>query len=203
MEKRINKIILTYISVIFICFVILILINSCGSSALNYNINGGFEYSDSGNMDPDGWFPNRLPALSGNVEFKLDKRVAHSGGKSISISILKPTPGKSNLYNWVRNVEGLVSKKIYELSGWIKTNKINNSPFVEIQCWNRSEDKLIAKTSTLNHFPVVGTTKDWQQVKVLFNVPAGTTKILVLACVPSSGNNGGKVWFDDIELKKL
>ncbi len=179
-----------------------IIIFSCSSTKVPDKINGGFETSSSDNEDPDGWFPNRLSTSNRNIEFKLDGETAHGGGKSISISISKSAGDKSNIYNWVKNIEGLETKSVYELSGWIKTNNVKNSPFIEIQCWNRKADKLIAKTSTTKLYPIMGT-KNWQNVKFMFNVPAGTTKVLILAGLPGSGNNGGKVWFDDIQIKKM
>lgn len=177
---------------------------SCSGSvpSLNDYINGGFEEKDSGNPDPDGWFPNRLPGLNSLVKFELENETAHSGEKSISISITKAPSGKSTIYNWVKIIEGLKAKDIYELTGWIKTKKITNSPFIEIQFWNKKQNKLIAKVSTLTQYPITGTS-NWHNVKTTFTVPEATTRALIIAGITSGGNVGGKVWFDDIQLKKL
>ncbi len=206
MKESNNKIrsLIKYLTLAAFFYTTMVLTLSCGSSApsLNDYINGGFEEKDSGNPDPDGWFPNRLPALSGFVKFELEDKTVHGGEKSISISISKSQPGKSNIYNWVNIVEGLGAKDVYELNGWIKTREITNSPFIEIQFWNRKQNKLIAKVSTLNQYPVTGT-NNWHNVKTTFTVPEGTTRVLIIAGITSNGNSGGKVWFDDIQLKKL
>jgi hypothetical protein len=203
--KALNKKICRSIFFVLIVLSIpIVLTVSCGGSvpSLNDYINGGFEEKETCNQDPDGWFPNRLPGLNNLAKFEHEEEIVRSGKRSISISIAKSQPGKSVIYNWVRIIDGLKTKNIYELNGWIKTRKITTSPFIEIQFWNKKQNLLIAKVSTLNHYSIAGTS-DWHNVKTIFTVPEATTRALIIAGISSSNNAGGKVWFDDIQLKKL
>ena len=58
---------------------------------------------------------------------------------------------------------------------------------------------MIGSASTRKMFSVIGT-YNWRRVNTLFRIPKGTTKILIRAAIQSSGNEGGKVWFDDIQF---
>ncbi|MEW6506735.1 MAG: hypothetical protein AB1432_03200 [Bacteroidota bacterium] len=203
--NALNKIISWSTVFVFIVLSTLLVITvSCSGSvpSLNDYINGGFEEKDTGSPDPDGWFPNRLPGLNNYAKFEHEAKTVRSGKRSISIAITKSPTGKSAIYNWVRIIDGLKAKDIYELNGWIKTRKITTSPFIEIQFWNKKQDLLIAKVSTLIRYSITGTS-DWRNVKTTFTVPETTTRVLIIAGISSSNNAGGKVWFDDIQLKKL
>ena len=179
---------------------------SC-SSVVHDKLNGGFE-NNFDDDNPDGWTSNLLPQTVKYARLAVDNSVAHSGDKSISISISKTHPSTNNVYNWVRRVDGL-KPAVYELSGWIKTEGIKSSPFIEVECWN-AENKMLgsATTETLN--PVTGT-QNWKQVKTLFKIPPGTIKVLIIAGIGSSqnfgelsrANSGGKVWFDDINISPV
>lgn len=183
-------------------FAMLVLIISCNSSNVQNGINGGFENNDYGSEEPDGWFANRLPQTEKYAELKIENETAHSGNESVSIAISKYHPQRQTVYNWVKKVDGLKVSEIYELEGWIKTREIKNSPFIEVQYWNNRENKLIGRVTTENKYKITGT-KNWQLVKTIFEIPKETTKILILARVGSYENKGGKVWFDDIQLKRF
>ena len=183
-------------------FAMLVLIISCSSSKVQNGINGGFENNDYGSEDPDGWFANRLPQTEKYAELKIENETVHSGNESVSIAISKSHPPRQTVYNWVKRVDGLKASEIYELEGWIKTREIKNSPFIEVQCWNNRGNKLIGRVSTENKYRITGT-RNWQLVKTIFEIPKETTKVLILARVGSYENNGGKVWFDDIQLKRF
>ena len=88
---------------------------------------------------------------------------------------------------------------IYELNGWVKTININSSPFIELEF--RNNENLIGIASTLKGNIMTGT-KDWELIKVIFKVPAATSKVIIKAGLNSSTNAGGKVWFDDIKVNE-
>lgn len=182
------------LSLISKIILIVFLAASC-SSVVRDKLNGGFENSFDDN--PDGWTSNQLPQTAKYARLEVDNSVAHSGRSSISIAISKTHPEGNATYNWVRRVDGL-KPAVYELSGWIKTERIKNSPFIEVQCWN-AENEMIGSASTARVSPVTGS-QNWKEAKTLFKIPAGTKKILLIAGIGSSQNSGGKVWFDDINI---
>ncbi len=190
---------LTKIILANILFSVIVVFVSCNSVKVNDSINGGFEDTYDG-TNPDGWFANNLPQTKKYAELVVDNSVAHTGDKSILISIFNNHPPEITFYNWIRRVDGLKEGEIYELQGWVKTEGIKNSPFIDVQCWNSI--KLIGTASTLQSCLVTGT-KNWQNVKTIFSLPKGTSKILIRAGITSSGNNGGKVWFDDFQIMKV
>lgn len=192
-KKSFNKILLLSFLPIMVFLSV-----SC-SSVVRDKLNGGFENSfDDDN--PDGWTSNQLPQTAKYARLAVDNSVAHSGDKSISISILKTLPSTNTVYNWVRRIDGL-KPAVYELSGWIKTEGIKSSPFIEVECWN-AENKMFGSATTETLHPVTGT-QNWKQVKTLFKIPPGTIKALIIAGIGSSQNSGGKVWFDDVVIRQV
>lgn len=177
------------------------LIISCSSSKLSDKLNGGFENYDLTDRDLDGWTTNNLPQTKKYADLSIDKSVVHSGHNSVYISISKDHPQINTVYNWVRRVNGLEGRE-NELSGWLKTKEIKISPYFEVECWNEKEDKMIGNASTKKTFSISGT-KNWQRAKIIFQIPKGTTKIFIKAGIQSSENEGGKVWFDDLQLKRV
>lgn len=172
---------------------------SCSSIKVDDTINGGFEDAYDG-KNPDGWFANNLPQTKKYAELLVDNSVAHTGNKSILISISNNIQPEVIFYNWVRRIDGLKEGEIYELQGWVKTEKIKNSPFVELQLWNNIQ--IIGTASTAQSNLITGT-KTWEPIKVIFSVPKGTSKILLRAGITNYNNSGGKVWFDDIQIRKI
>ena len=194
----INKIVVYYIPIFLFGFIGLFV--SCSSTKIRDNINGGFENYDSSDDEPDGWFTNNLPGTGRYVKLNIDNETVHSGDNSISIAILNSHPQKTAIYNWARRVDKFQTNKTYELKAWIKTYGIKSSPFVEIQFWNKRAE--IAKISTIKKYNLTGT-KNWRLVNSIFKIPKGTNRVLILVGVSSTQNNGGKVWFDDIQFKRL
>ncbi|MDP3583306.1 MAG: carbohydrate binding domain-containing protein, partial [Ignavibacteria bacterium] len=178
---------------------IILAIFSCSGSKINDTINGGFEGSYNGD-NPDGWFANNLPLTRKYAKLSVDNSTVHSGDKSILISISDHHPQEITVYNWIRRIDGLKVGNTYELQGWVKTEKLKSSPFIEVQFWNSSQ--MIGTASTTRGYLITGT-KNWQLVKTIFSVPNGTLKILIRAGISSSRNNGGKVWFDDIQIQNV
>ncbi len=178
---------------------ILVAIFSCSSTRTNDDINGGFE-NDSGRDNPDGWFANNLPVTRKYAKLSVDNSTSHSGDKSILISISIHHPKETTIYNWIRRVDGLKVGEIYEMQGWIRAEKVKSSPFIEVQFWNSSQ--IIGTASTAQGYLITGT-KNWQRVNTIFSVPNGTSKVLIRAGISSYKNNGGKVWFDDIQIQNV
>ena len=183
---------------VFVCLM-LMAVFSCSSSRINDDINGSFE-NDSEGENPDGWFANNLPLTRKYAKLSVDNSTFHSGDKSILISISDHHPKEITVYNWIRRIDGLKVGDNYELQGWVKTEQLKSPPFIEVQFWNSSQ--MIGTASTTRGYLITGT-KNWQRVKTIFSVPNGTSKILIRAGISSSRNNGGKVWFDDIQIQNV
>jgi hypothetical protein len=162
-------------------------------------LDEGFENVSDG-TNPDGWVANNYKLPAHYAELAVDNTISHDGNKSIFVSISKKHPLKTRMYNWFKRVDGLEIENVYELSGWIKIENIRSSPFIEIQFWNKYSKVGVVSTLHDNFF--TGTT-NWVQIKKLLSVPKGTTKIMLRAALQSSNNNGGRVWFDDIQIKRL
>lgn len=179
---------------------VLIAIVSCGTAKIKNIFSDGFEDISYDDRFPYGWTTNQFRSSKNNAIFSIDYLTSHSGSKSALISIPQKNPIEPSVFNWVKRIDNLETNCIYELEGWIKTNGIEKSPYFEIQSW--SVNKMLGTTSTVKRNPVTGT-KNWQSIKTIFIVPAGTIKVLLFAGVTSETNNGGKVWFDDIQIKKI
>ncbi len=177
----------------------LLTFTSCTSLTTNGLVNEGFETVSDG-KNPVGWVANNLNLSKKHAELSVDNSISHSGDRSIFISISDHHPPNMIIYNWFKRVDGLQPGWIYELDAWIKTEKIKYSPFIEIQFWNKL--KMVGVTSTLQDNFIKGT-RNWVPVKKTISIPKGTTKILLKAALQSLGNNGGRVWFDDIRIKKV
>lgn len=178
---------------------LLLVFASCSSIKVDDTINEGFEDTYDG-KNPDGWFANNLQQTKKYAELVVDNSVAHTGNKSILIFISNNIQPEVVYYNWVRRVDGLKAGEIYELQGWVKTEKIKNSPFIEVQLWKGIQ--MIGTASTAQSCSVTGT-KNWQLIKTIFSIPQGTSKILLRAGIKNTVNNGGKVWFDDIQIRRV
>ncbi|MBX3006798.1 MAG: hypothetical protein KF816_02105 [Melioribacteraceae bacterium] len=178
-------------------FLLQIVLISCGSIKLHDIINGGFEISNE-DGSPAGWYANNMVATKTDAEFQVDNSIAHTGEKSIKISISGNASKENKIYNWIRSVDA--ESGIYELNGWVKTEDVKNSPFIEVQCFNKN--KMIGSVTTARSHSITGT-KTWQLVKLMFTVPKGSSKILIRAGISSARNNGSKVWFDDFTLNKV
>lgn len=171
---------------------------SCSSVTTHDSMLESFETISDG-KNPDGWVANNLNLKKEAAELSVDNSVSHSGKRSILISISNRHPPTNKVYNWIKRVDGMYASITYELSGWVKTENIKFSPFVEVQFWDNT--KMIGIVNSKKDFLITGT-KKWQIFKQIIIVPQGTAKILLKAALQSRGNNGGRVWFDDIQIEK-
>ena len=146
--------------------------------------NAGFE---AGNKD---W---RFQAWKGSPKVKIDKHVAYSGKKSVRI---KGTAGGWDSVGVViRNNVGfsLSPDKRYRLSGWIKTEDVENDAFIRIKVKYEDGKTGYFSTSTLNE------TGNWEMVSKEFQ-PRARNEIVYLACQLVGK---GIVWFDDLSLEVM
>lgn len=171
---------------------------SCSTVTTHNSMFESFETITDG-KNPDGWVTNNLNLKKDASELSVDNSVSHNGKKSIMISISNLHKPTSTIYNWIKRVDGIQAGITYEFTGWIKTENIKYSPFLEIQFWNNT--KMIGLVNSKKDFSVIST-KNWEPFKKIVFVPQGTDRILLKTAVQSRGNEGGRVWFDDILIKK-
>jgi len=169
--------------------------------------NGGFE---TGARDiPDGWdrtYTDYLADTRETIIFEWDNRIKHSGNHSVSIEILKNFPPYAIWYNWNTSVTEVDAGATYEVSAWVKTYKLKDSAWLYVACWKsllgygkRFIDENLLKEERVG----IDGTKDWTRVKTNIKVPRGTRLMRINLAVTTVLNRGCKVWFDDIEIRKL
>lgn len=163
------------------------------------DFNGGFE---TGAERPEGWFEALLPDLAQQVAFEWDDQIHRSGQRSVSVTIKENHPPVQAAYNWTTTMPEFERGAIYELRGWVKTENLGDSAWIAVQCWSKKEKKMLAFATTYGNVTVKGTS-DWSDVSVMFQVPKKTKVVRIRAGIATNFNNGGKAWFDDIEIKKV
>lgn len=171
---------------------------SCSSVTTHDSMFESFETISDG-KNPDGWVANNLNLKKEVAELSVDNSVSHSGKRSIMISISNLHKPTSTIYNWIKRVDGIQAGITYEFTGWVKIENIKYSPFLEIQFWNKT--KMIGIENSMKEFSVTGVS-NWEPIKKIILVPEGTNRILLKTAVQSRGNEGGRVWFDDIQIKQ-
>jgi hypothetical protein len=176
---------------------ITVIMISCSGLVKKENFNDGFENLDEREVYPEGWLANNIVDNGNNQIIKIDKKIFHSGEYSILIEIPKSFNPDNYIFKLVRIETGLDAFRTYQLTGWIKTYGINNSPYIKIEFMNKNI--LIGSTSTKKIQPVTGT-KDWTQVNSIFKMPRNANRMLVAVSLPSFNNKGGKAWFDDLKI---
>jgi uncharacterized Ntn-hydrolase superfamily protein len=164
----------------------------------------GFEQQAAGKQAPAGWFAGRSGTPEAYLEFAWDDSVVHSGGHSVSIGIREghPEDRKDYVYNWTNTIEGFEVGATYELSAWVKTERLGVPPTVLVQCQDSSRTQVLAFATTYRDYALKGNT-EWTLVKTTFTVPDSTRHVRVRACLKAGGNAGGRVWFDDIRVSRL
>ncbi|HEY7544462.1 MAG TPA: hypothetical protein VID27_06255 [Blastocatellia bacterium] len=163
------------------------------------DFNGGFE---AGEERPEGWFESSLPDIAQHVAFAWDDQIHHSGRRSVSVTIEEGHPPFQAAYNWTTTVPDFERGAIYELRGWVKTERMGDSAWISVQCWNKKEKKMLAFATTYGNLQVKGTT-DWTEVSVMFQVPKKTKVVRIRAGIATNFNTGGKAWFDDIDIRRI
>jgi hypothetical protein len=161
--------------------------------------NGGFEEASWEVTTPKGWYATVLRETEQHVVFEWDDVVAHSGEKSVSVAIGDSHPDRRVDYNWTRPVDGCRRGELYELRGWVKTENLQSSAFIVVQCLDETRTQMLGYASTHVVTPVLGNT-DWTPVRAGFQVPPNAHEVRIRAGIGSPMHRGGKAWFDDIEV---
>lgn len=155
--------------------------------------NQGFEATAPAGSLP-GWSLEGQPA-GGQMSASLAVDVKHSGRAGVRLS--NPEPGSLTL---VSDNVTLEVGKLYRLSGWIKAEKAFADP-------TSRYPTAVAATLTMasfpftNHAPVVGGTRDWTKVDVLFFATQKEDRVRLHLGL--NGKASGKAWFDDLSVEPV
>ncbi len=158
----------------------------------NLLVNGGFEQgSYDPTVAPTGWFKEAFVAATAN--FTWDNTVAHSGRKSVKISL-----SQLNDARWVQTVN-LQPNTDYEFSGWVKTQGI---PFTN-QVVDAGANLSTSGAFLLPTSHGIYGTSDWTYVSLNFNSADKVGLSLFARLGYYSGTTVGTAWFDDLKLVQI
>ncbi|RPJ57681.1 MAG: hypothetical protein EHM23_19760 [Acidobacteria bacterium] len=155
--------------------------------------NPGFESPATGGSF-SGWSLGEHPA-TGQASVALAADIKHSG--RASLRLWNPEPGSLTLAS---EPVTLRVGRLYRLSGWIKTEKAFADP-------TSRYPTAVAATLTMasfpftNHAPVVGGTRDWTEVDVVFFATQKEDQVRLHLGL--NGKASGKAWFDDLSLQEV
>ena len=181
--------------------VVLLLLPAC-SKPPGLVVGGDFEPISEFEGVPTGWSGTYDPSTAEYVTFEWDHDEARGGDRSISIAISEDHPDKPVAYNWTRDVNGWEVGGTYELEGWIKAEQLNETAWIVVQCWNLEYEEMVAFATTQTSHQVWRTT-DWTKVGTVLEIPHGAERLRIRAGIAAPDNRGGKVWFDDIVLRRV
>lgn len=112
-----------------------------------------------------------------------------------SVMLHTPLPyAREPANNWSQNVILELGGKRLQASASIKVKEATEAA-LWVQCWQRRPLRILQTANSSLNQPVYGT-RDWERVKVIFDVPRDT-EFLTLRCVLQGT---GTAWFDDVEL---
>ena len=162
-------------------------------SSTNLIQNGSFENGQFAPENaPDGWMQN---TFNPGAIFSWSNESSFVGQRSVKISL--PFLNDSR---WLQTV-AVEPQTNYLLSGWIKTENVENSPQAVNAGANLSimgsDDHIWTRT------PALLGTNDWTYVELLFNSQDNSELDIAARVGFYSGMTTGSAWFDQIELYKL
>lgn len=146
---------------------------------------------ENGDMEAgSGSLPSNFTSWSnGGATFSWDSAEYHAGYKSAKIFV-----GSRSSSTFYQNLNGWEVGKTYTVSGWVKTNSVDNNPDVDASINIEMKDGAGAIISQVNGQQLSGTV-DWTRVTFKYTVPVGTETVTLNLLL---WDTKGTVWFDDI-----
>ena len=160
---------------------------------LNLVQNGDFELGPSRVGGPAMWSGTRAQKYPDDARVAWDDSVARSGKHSVSIEIGEDHPEEKVLYSWNQYILGYVVGATYRVSAWVRTQNVNESAFLVVQCWDRGMTEVLGVASTEDSSTVVGTS-DWTEISATITVPAETGRMSILLGFSAAGKQRPAVW---------
>jgi len=119
----------------------------------------------------------------------------HSGRSSVRLSNAEP-----DSLTVVSDPVALQVGRLYRLSGWIKTEKAFADPTSRYPT-AVSATLTMASFPFTNHAPVVGGTRDWTKVEVLFFATQKEDRVRLHLGL--NGKASGEAYFDDLSIQEV
>jgi hypothetical protein len=160
-----------------------------GESTVNLLENPDFE--DGSNGLPDCWDKGYY-IYSAPAEFSWSMAEKHSGSRS---AMIRNERDDGIVYSWLQTVVGDFEGKTLRISGWIKTKSIDSdgASGISVQFWDEDSNQIGDNIETKE---LTGTNV-WQKYSATFEVPEGTTKLMIRNYLYGTG----MIWFDDLVLE--
>ncbi|MCB1257118.1 MAG: hypothetical protein KDB26_08445 [Microthrixaceae bacterium] len=152
----------------------------------NLLTNPGFE---DGTNDPEAWSRDAYLTVS---DLSWDYEVTCSGIRSVSIQSTVPNDAR-----WIQTVT-VEPNRLYELSGWIRTEDVQSSPEAVDAGANLSVMGALNSRSEA----LLGT-NDWTFRRLRFNSGEATTVTIAARLGFFGGTTAGRAWFDDLRLAPI
>ncbi|MEZ4387970.1 MAG: alpha/beta fold hydrolase [Candidatus Krumholzibacteriia bacterium] len=170
------------------------------ASAAPLPVAGDFEQASADRPGPAGWVAGpRLAEGDLRAAMRWVEDEAHSGRRSVSISLDPSVESSDIAYNWTTTVEEVRAGASYAASAWVKTAELNSPASLILQCWNEANDEMLAFATTAGSYRLAGDT-DWTRIWTIVTVPEGAARLMVRAVNVAAPGKGGTIWFDDVEL---
>lgn len=195
MERRKKRIGMVVSLALVVGFVLALNFQVNLAMAENLLANPGFEHG------LEKWRTSVPKGKAGNVEFKIDDKVYHSGKHSASISSSDSEIGWASFTQAssipLPDPEGEWTGQKYTVSCWIKLKDVKKRAGMGIH-WIHSDGKYVANPpwTGINIRPKE--TKGWQRIEKEFTVPDDVVKINLFLSIVGEG----KIWLDDVCLEK-
>lgn len=135
--------------------------------------------------------------------FAIDDTVAHSGSKSLRLTL----PTNQEVINVkYGSLIKVVPGRDYTVSCWVKTDNVvrragasatDQGAYIQLAFFNEENTNIVWPSPDLKSPNALDGTKDWTKIVYTFTVPEGVSRVQIM---PSATNCTGTVWFDDIEF---
>ncbi|MFB3906018.1 MAG: C45 family autoproteolytic acyltransferase/hydrolase [Acidobacteriota bacterium] len=155
--------------------------------------NPGFESTAPAGVIAAWSVEPQLPA--GQVRATVATDVRHGGLASVRLT--NPEPDSLTL---VSEPVVLQVGRLYRLGGWVKTEKAFADPTLRYPT-AVSATLTMASFPFTNHAPVVGGTRDWSKVEVLFFATQRQDRVRLHLGL--NGKASGEAWFDDLSIQEV
>ena len=189
MKKKRNlmsEVVLGLLTIAF-CFSPLV-ITMAGEAGGTGNLakNPGFEEADPKDASmPKVWSPEDWGTSGGKSTFVWDKKVVHSGDRSVFI---QTPPGSVGVWvEWDKSPAQFKSGKSYQMTAWMKAERAGNGSGIIFDGFEVSGKRPIANGAG---------THDWKKLSINGARLKDGAKNIGISFVC----RGGKAWFDDVEI---
>jgi hypothetical protein len=162
----------------------------------------GFESLSPLQKTPAGWHATEIEHTGKYVDFIWDSTTSYGGRMSVSIRIAEDHPDEVIAYNWHTTMMNWKPGIPYELSCMVKGAGLRETPWVCVQGWDESMSQMLYFATTQKDHKITGLF-DWRRIGTVFTIPEATHRVIIRAGIAAPGDNGGQVWFDELQIQEI